>query len=279
MKRCVLRMIDEYSPYDYRESFSIDALDAGVGAGGVLIGNALAHRRGVMMGGLASLAVIASRKVLVKFPITKEELKQEGCVLLLLMNEGQGSTLEDKSGNNNSALISGASWIGGLHGKALYFNGLSNYAYVSKNFTEGLTGITIEAVVNGEKDSSIAFTDGGILRLFFGGSYGFGLTAQDGTDSGYLSWDSQVPVNTWVRLAATWSNGVMKLYQNGVKQSTEKAFAGGLTGKLKASSILRIGYEWSSGFPWFKGGIDEVRLYARELTESELRTHSEADSK
>ena len=67
----------------------------------------------------------------------------------------------------------------------------------------------------------------------------------------------------------------MKLYQDGVKQTTERSFAGGATGKLSNSTFTQFGAFFNGGQPWFKGIIDEVHIYDRALSAAEIQSSFE----
>jgi hypothetical protein len=74
-------------------------------------------------------------------------------------------------------------------------------------------------------------------------------------------------LNAWSYLASTFDGSVLRLYVNGVLVSSSA-----VSGSLAASSgVLRIGGNgvWPE---WFAGLIDEVRVYNRALTASEIQT-------
>ena len=75
-----------------------------------------------------------------------------------------------------------------------------------------------------------------------------------------------MPLNAWTHLAATYDGAVLRLYVNG-------ALAGSIavSGAMAASTgVLRIGGNGVWG-EWFAGLIDEVRVYNRVLTASEVQ--------
>ena len=74
-------------------------------------------------------------------------------------------------------------------------------------------------------------------------------------------------MNTWTHLAATYNASALRLYVNGVQVGSLAR-----TGSLAVSgNPLRIGGNniWSE---WFNGVIDEVRVYNRALSASEILT-------
>jgi hypothetical protein len=75
-----------------------------------------------------------------------------------------------------------------------------------------------------------------------------------------------LPLNTWSHLAATYDGAALRLYVNGALVRTT-AYAGSIA---TSASPLRIG--GNSVWPeWFKGLIDDVRVYGRALTGSEIQ--------
>ena len=191
-------------------------------------------------------------------------------------DEGAGTIANDSSGNNNTGtLYGGPTWTDGQINKALSFDGTDDYVDCGNNESLNITNaITIEAWAKGERDASLIQFYPSIILLHFRGA-GFYLTAEDNTSSGYLSWNPSPPLNQYVFLTATWDGQIMKLYQNGIQQNTTRIFLGGSTGKLKISSNKWIGHYFNSGQPWFKGLIDEVRIYNRVLSAEEIERHYE----
>ncbi|HSJ74142.1 MAG TPA: LamG domain-containing protein, partial [Miltoncostaeaceae bacterium] len=74
-----------------------------------------------------------------------------------------------------------------------------------------------------------------------------------------------VPLGKWTHLAATYGGARLRLYVNGTEVSS--APAGGRIRRSKGP--LRIGGN-SVGGDWFKGVIDEVRIYRRALSRQQI---------
>jgi hypothetical protein len=88
-----------------------------------------------------------------------------------------------------------------------------------------------------------------------------GNQSQSATGSAALS------VNTWSHLAATYDNATLHLYVNGVSVAATP-----LTGPLQTSDMpLRIGGNTIWG-EYFRGQIDDVRIYSRALSAAEIQT-------
>jgi Concanavalin A-like lectin/glucanases superfamily len=79
---------------------------------------------------------------------------------------------------------------------------------------------------------------------------------------------SSLPLNTWSHLAMTYDGSAIRLYVNAVLVAS----LGGVVGSMPNSTLpLDIGGNnvWGE---WFAGRIDEVRIYNRALSQSELQT-------
>jgi hypothetical protein len=205
-----------------------------------------------------------------------------GLVAAYGFNEGTGTTAGDSSGNANAGVVSGATWsAAGRFAGALSFDGASDWVAVADAPSLDLTtGMTLEAWV---RPTTI---DGWetVLMKEASGSYAYGLYADDnGQDSGQPrrpgGWvvqgssyfgaqgTSQLPVNTWTHLAATYDGAVLRIYLNGT-------LAGSLnqSGAINVSDgALRIGGNSIWG-EWFSGLIDEVRVYNRALSQAEIQS-------
>jgi hypothetical protein len=75
-----------------------------------------------------------------------------------------------------------------------------------------------------------------------------------------------LPVNVWTHVAATYDGSQLRVYVNAVQVASVAA-----TGNILASTgAMRIGGNTIWANEWFHGIIDEVRIYNRALSPSEL---------
>jgi hypothetical protein len=76
-----------------------------------------------------------------------------------------------------------------------------------------------------------------------------------------------LPLGTWSHLAVTYDGAVLRLYVNGTQVGT-KSIAGQIT---PTTGALRIGGNniWPE---WFQGLVDEVRIYGRALSQTEIQS-------
>jgi hypothetical protein len=191
-------------------------------------------------------------------------------------NEGTGATVTSTDGALTGT-ISGATWVdGGRFGKALSFDGINDMVTINATTALDLTsGMTLEAWVNPTSPSSGLST---ILLKERAGGLDYALFASDGTarpPSAYIHvggtdisavGSSALPLNTWTHLAVTYDGSTLREYVNGTLVSS-KSISGNI---LTSSGALRIGGNAIWG-EYFAGLIDEVRIYGRALTQSEIQ--------
>ena len=83
---------------------------------------------------------------------------------------------------------------------------------------------------------------------------------------------SALPVNAWTHLAMTYSGARLLLFINGVRSASKST-----TGAMPNSTgPLRLGGTAVSSSQWFAGSLDELRVYNRALSESEIQADMNA---
>jgi methionine-rich copper-binding protein CopC len=191
-------------------------------------------------------------------------------------NDGTGTTLSDSSGDKNNGTISNATWVAGLSGSALSFNGANSWVTIPNSASLQLTNaMTLEAWV---KPNSLTGASSILMKEMTGGlSYAL-YAANDGpappvaaidaagTDVDAIS-TANLQTGVWSHLAATYDGSNLKLYVNGNVVGSI-----GATGLLSTSTgALRIGGNSVWG-EFFSGLIDDVRVYNRALNQAEIRS-------
>jgi YD repeat-containing protein len=197
-----------------------------------------------------------------------------GLVAAYSFNAGTGTTAVDSSGKGNTGTLANAAWTaGGKFGGALFFNGSSSWVTVPDASSLDLTtGMTLEAWVSpnalGTSWRTVVFKErpSGVV---------YSLYANQDTrvplGQVYIKSERNAPgtaslaLNTWAHLAVTYDGSNLRLYVNGTLVRTTPT-----TGSMSNSNrALRIGGN-STGPQWFGGLIDEVRVYNRALTATEI---------
>lgn len=202
-------------------------------------------------------------------------------VLLFHLNESLGS-LSDSSGSLNTGTANGSPTynILGRFNTAIIFDGLNDYITVADTTTLKITGdLTLSAWV---KRTGGNATYRGIVgkMAIVGGTNYKGYTLQMGNDNKFrfavahnLTTTDRVISNTtytdsnWHHVVGVKSSGNLYLYVDGVLQ-TDTLSGATITDTGAALTIGRI-YSSTDDF-YFVGPIDEVAVYSRALSASEV---------
>ena len=199
------------------------------------------------------------------------------------LNAGSGTTAADNSGNGHTAtLVNAPAWTAGIAGDGLAFNGTSSYAsvastssldgyplsvsvWVKTGATNGLAGIVNKYKVSSMSGYQLFMNNGQLCAWYF----------KDGAD--YI-WDGSnctlattgVADNNWHMVTFTVDATGGTLYVDGVKKAN-RAWTGvaGATTSTQALSFAR--YPGVSA-PYLAATLDDVRVYNKSLTASQVST-------
>ena len=192
-----------------------------------------------------------------------------------------GGPLADSSGNGNDAALSGGGTYGPISGKiggAGYFDGSLKADVPYNTDTTGLTNVTYSIWLKPQLNEG-EFFSGCLNGEMASGAPLFEID-NNGSEAGkikFLSWMTiggvsnirtvtiaPYPVNTWVHFVYTYDGSAEKIYVNG-----SEAGSWAKTGALHTNTEcgLQIGHGYLSQYT---GGIDDVRLYNRALTDDDI---------
>lgn len=196
-------------------------------------------------------------------------------------NERAGTVATDfSSGKGNNGAISNGTWSGGKFNGGLSFNG-SNTSVNLGTMVGPTNEITISAWVKKNSHaawSSIVDRYGSesldCFTLGFDNSTGqklmFMWNSQAAAWANKVTGDSVIPLNEWVHVGASSNGSTVTFYVNGVADGTQSS------GAVCASGNVYIGANFPGGDEYFNGDIDEVRIYERALTATEMQGLYEA---
>ncbi len=206
-----------------------------------------------------------------------------GLILYWKFDETSGTTTSDSSGSNNAGTtFNGPTWVAGHTNFALSFNGTNQYVNANNN-----------AVVNTGADFSvctwvllnnlngwqtIVSEDGTNISGFFlqysqsiGNKFDFAIQSADSTTStAYRAASTSSPAaGGWYHLCGVRSGSNILLYVNGALQQSVA-----ITGAWAATGKVAVGRGmWGAAqVDWTNGTIDQVRIYNRALSASEVST-------
>ena len=215
-----------------------------------------------------------------------------GLVAAFGFEEASGATAVNSSNTAfNGTILQAARVAAGKIGRGLSFDGVNDWVTVSDITASPLdltTGMTVEAWVN---PTAMSGWETVVLKERGGAGTGllsYALYAHDGAPqgggfagpAGYLrpspansttdqgvrqTSHTAIPLNGWTHIATTYDGASQRFYINGVLVAT-KAQTGSIA---VGNQPLRIGGNNVSG-EFFRGVIDEVRIYNRALSLAEI---------
>jgi hypothetical protein len=207
---------------------------------------------------------------------------EAGLVAWWAFDESQDDSVAlDYSGHRRGGALHGAKRAPGIDGSALACDGGSvevpnNPAFSIRD------GLTLECWVKTEVAGQ---GNNWIVNRVFGGatSTGYRLGLLDGkpcfevplTDwSHHLKADIDLPTGQWVHLAGTFDGKVERIYVNGVERGSMDR-----VGPVNANNFnLCLGNYAVGHQSYFRGLLDEVKLYDRALSAEEIARHFKAET-
>jgi hypothetical protein len=186
--------------------------------------------------------------------------------------EGNPSDIQGLSPNNNNGTNNGATFAAGKVGQAFSFNGSGQWVSVTNSSSINLTGtaVTIDGWINPNSNAADA--------VYFGKSANaandYVLLYQFSNISAIIKANgSETTINTgvsptlgvWTHIALVYNGTDLRVYVNGVLTGGATAKTGNLAG-----SNVPFGIGGRSGGLFFNGLVDEVELFNRALTATEI---------
>ncbi len=204
-----------------------------------------------------------------------------GPVAAWSFNEASGTTAADATSNNNTAtLINGATRAAGKHGNALSLDGTNDYISVPNSATTNISGsaLTLSMWINPGSNSG----DKVVMGKFWNPTmtspyYQFGIETSGGvpnfqaaTTSGVqtANMGTALALNQWSHLVVVFNSGQVQFYVNGSLVATRTLSVTTITARGNAMY-------WGADIApsqYFKGLLDDVRVYNRALNATEVQT-------
>jgi hypothetical protein len=212
------------------------------------------------------------------FTFTTLPAATTGLVGAWAFDDGSGTTARDTSGNGNTGtLLNGPTWTAGKIGQALSFNGVNQY--VSVPHASGFDAYPLTLAM-WMKTSTTAGVRGLVNKYVPGSSNGYEVFVSNGNLCAWYFRDSSNSVsdgsgcpfnipgyndNQWHHVAFVVDALGGRLYVDGVQRA-----AGGWTGTGGAPSTTQDVHIGVGGAEYFQGVLDDVRIYNRALSATEV---------
>jgi large repetitive protein len=199
-----------------------------------------------------------------------------------MFDEGSGAIVYDSARNNNGTVYGNAAWIAGRINGALNFDSVNDYVNIpdDDNSLDITSQITIAAWIKPNDYSYyyiVAKQPSGSAEGYAAGNYEFALNGsyleflhQIYAEGGDEYYDSTLSVTkgVWQHVAVTLkANESVKFYINGEPAGTSPQ---NTPFGIVNNEPVRIGRIKSDEY-WFYGGIDDVRIYNRALSGTEIQ--------
>jgi hypothetical protein len=234
----------------------------------------------VLLGFLAVLAFPATSEA----AVIRRAPNNLGLVGYWSFDDARGSTATDFSGNGNAGTLTnmdpGSDWVAGKRGTALDFDGSDDYVNIpDAQPLKADNTITVSLWIKGNPNdagdgyaraiSKSDQSEGWALQRNSNNDY-FGLRIDTtATSSKTIRDTGTVLDNTWHHVAFTIDSGTAKLYRDGVVQ--ENGSYDHRNGFGDNTEPLQLAADTSEGTKRLKAEIDEVRIYDRALSSSEIK--------
>lgn len=177
-------------------------------------------------------------------------------------DEGSGTTAADSWGTNTGT-VNGPTWVTGKYGNALSFDGTNDYVSVSK--ADLAVPWTAAMWVNRTDSTAtsaalISSTNVALKLEQYNNTNKVGFTKFGTSD---YTFNYTAPTGTWIHLTFVGTSTGVSLYVNGAFQESN-------TGVINCP-MTYIGCGKSSN-DYLKGTLDEVKIFNRALSASEIAT-------
>lgn len=188
-------------------------------------------------------------------------------------DEGSGTSAADSSGNGNTGTITDATWVSGKVGSgALSFDGANDWVEIASSASMNITGpITLAAWIK-TTDSVNRTIVSGYKNSWPYSGYGLGMGLGTANRASYWSgahgdWvvsNDNINSGSWTHVAVSVSSTTATFYVNGTASGTPTTAE-----PDSYTDVRRIGAT-RTGANDFNGQADEVRIYSRALSSSDI---------
>ncbi len=246
-------------------------------------------RKNMLAYGMVFLMLVV---VFAGIPMNVSAESEPGLISYWAFDEGTGTMADDSVGDHDGP-IHGASWVDGISGKALSFDGTDDYvggigSTSTYSFIQNTGVFTIESWIKFTDYTTndvfviVASTTGSAYRGFFFG-YQNGPESTDNQLRMFLAKGSSgnpvisslssndiITDNNWHHVAATGDGSKVTFYVDGLPDTGTGTMGSKASGD--SSNLLNIGRSPHHSAPYyFDGLIDEIGIYDKTLSANEIK--------
>jgi len=212
----------------------------------------------------------------------KSYMRNGGLIAHWSFDENAGSNSTDHSQNGNDLTISNAGWTSGISQSGLYFNGVDDFVQVpsTPSLSIDLDAVSISVwlkleelpsqmpngfgpIYDSDEDYYILYLDKNNQELRFKVKDDNGLTSRPGISQ------SDLILNEWIHVAGVYNGKEAMIYLNGELMDSHTTTG---ISELGLNQNAEIGRNDGN---YFKGSIDELRIYERPLSYQEVGMHAQ----
>lgn len=199
-----------------------------------------------------------------------------GLIAFWPMDEGEGETIQDVSGNDNRGIFkNGVAWGDGKTANGLHFDGTDDFVQLqaSESLDINNNAVTLTAwvkleilpgdlpgafgpIYDSESDCYVLYEDRGNKELRFK------VSTTSGAERPGIK-EQELTLNEWLYIVGVYDGERAMIYLNGVLMDEHT----GLSGNVKSGQIAKLGESMNS---FFRGSIDNIQVYNRALSENEI---------
>jgi len=195
----------------------------------------------------------------------------EGLVFLMTFDEGKGDTAHDLSGFGNDGVVVGKEdWIDGKFGSAFHFDGATHITVPNAEPLGKLThpmsvGFWTNPDALGGWQQVVEMDGAAGWKMGFHDSHAIVWTTYHVQD-----FITQTPIDMgkWTHAVSTWDGSEAIVYING---EPEPPIAGAGVINVEKEPSLDIGFRRTTSASWYKGGVDELFIFNRVISEDEVK--------
>jgi hypothetical protein len=179
--------------------------------------------------------------------------------------------------NSNGLMVNGPTWIAGKIGRAINFDATNDYVDLGSPSASNITG---DATVSVWVKPTNFTTEQGVISWGNGGTTSpFSINLLTTSKVQYActgcttrTSTASLTANVWSHVTTTVSGSTLKIYINGVLDSTQDI---GISTRSSGNGSLNFG---RTATKYMRGGIDEISIFDRALSAQEVRAIYDANA-